>query len=241
MARLQQLVLALVFLTRLPLGRFLPARVLPLSSAAWAFPVAGLVIGIIAALPLWFLGPGLLPASLSVALSIWLTGALHEDALADFADAGGGRDRADRLRIMRDSAVGSYGVAALVCVTLIRVAALMTAGPVALIAAAAAGRVAPVVLMQALPAARDDGLGRHAGRPGMDQTAIAMGIGVIALAVAAPGSRALFLALLLSACATMAVSRRAARLVGGQTGDVLGAACLLVETAALVGIACALR
>lgn len=241
MARLQQLILALVFLTRLPLGRFLPAQVLPLASAAWAFPVAGIVIGAIAALPLWLLGPGLLPASLSVASAIWLTGALHEDALADFADAGGGRDRDDRLRIMRDSTVGSYGVAALLCVTLIRMAALATAGPLALIGAVAMGRVAPVFLMQALPAARDDGLGRHAGRPGRDQTAIALLIGIVTLTIAAPGPRALILSLALSACAVICVSRRAARLVGGQTGDVLGAACLLVETAALVGIACALR
>lgn len=240
MNRLQQLVLALVFLTRLPLGRFLPGRILPLAEAAWAFPVAGIIVGLIAALPMWLLGGGLLPAALSVTLAIWLTGALHEDALADFADAGGGRDTGDRLRIMRDSTIGSYGLAALICVTLLRVLALASTGPAALVGAVAVGRVAPVVLMRALPFARADGLGQQAGRPARDQLVIAAAIGLVALMMTAPAPSGLILAIGCAIAAVVGVSRRACRLVGGQTGDVLGAACLLVETAVLVGIACAM-
>jgi adenosylcobinamide-GDP ribazoletransferase len=238
LARFQQLILALVFLTRLPLGRFLPARVLSLADATWAFPVAGAIIGMIATVPMWLLGAGLLPAALSITLAIWLTGALHEDALADFADAGGGRDIQDSLRIMRDSTVGSYGLAALVCVTLLRILALATVGPLALVGAMALGRVAPVILMQTLPAARQDGLGQAAGRPGINQVAVAALIGILALALTAQGPTALVLGLLFAGCAVIGVSRRACRLVGGQTGDVLGAACVLVETGVLIGIAC---
>ncbi|MCG6112654.1 MAG: adenosylcobinamide-GDP ribazoletransferase [Paracoccus sp.] len=237
MSRPQQLILALVFLTRLPLGRFLPARVVPLSQGAWAFPVAGLVVGALAGLPLWIMGPGLLPAALAVAGAIWLTGALHEDALADFADAGGGRDRADRLRIMRDSTIGSYGAAALLAVGLVRVAALAGLGPLALIGAMAAGRVAPVMLMRALPAARGNGLGQGAGQPSRRAVAVAALTGAAALLVCAPAPWGAVLAMALAGLSVVAVSRRACRLLGGQTGDVLGASVLLAETAALVGMA----
>ncbi|WP_304620918.1 adenosylcobinamide-GDP ribazoletransferase [Paracoccus sediminilitoris] len=235
MARLQQLILALVFLTRLPLGRFLPPKVLPLAGAAWAFPVAGAVVGAIAGIPLW-LGHGLLPAALAVTLAVWLTGALHEDALADFADAGGGRDRADRLRIMRDSTIGSYGTAALVCATLIRVAALSALGPMALIAAATAGRLAPVLLMQTMPPARSDGLGQGAGRPGRAACAVAAGLAALVIALAT-GITGVLAAILIVPLATWMVAKRALRLVGGQTGDVLGAAVLVTEIAVLATLA----
>ena len=235
MARLQQLILALVFLTRLPLGRFLPPKVLPLASAAWAFPLAGALVGAIAGLPLWF-GQGLLPAALAVTSAVWLTGGLHEDALADFADAGGGRDRPDRLRIMRDSTIGSYGAAALVCIMLIRVAALAQLHAAALIAAMAAGRLAPVLLMQVMPPARADGLGRAAGRPGRRACLIATVAALAILTVAAPDMRSLAGAVVVALLAIWAVARRAGRLLGGQTGDVLGAACVVTETAVLVAL-----
>lgn len=237
MDRPRQILLALVFLTRLPLGRFLPPTVVPLSQAVWAFPLAGMVVGLLAGLPLWLPGPALLLAALSVTLSVWLTGALHEDALADFADAGGGRDRADRLRIMRDSTIGSYGAAALLVTCLVRVAALATLGPLALIAAAAAGRVAPVMLMRALPPARDDGLGQGAGRPSRRAVVLAGLIGALALLLGAPGPGGALLAMILIGVVVVEVSRRACRLLGGQTGDVLGASALLGECAALVAMA----
>ena len=233
MARLQQLVLALVFLTRLPLGRLLPARILPLTDSAWAFPLAGMLVGAVSSLPL-LAAPGLLGASLSLALSVWLTGALHEDALADFADAHGGRDREDRLRIMRDSCIGSYGTMALIATSAIRIAALTTLGPAALIASTTASRAAMVAAMAALPPARPDGLGRAAGRPGRGTLAVVALIGLAAAAIAGPLD---IPALTLGALAAAATIRHARRLIGGQSGDVLGAVSLLTETAMLAGFA----
>lgn len=239
--RARQLILALVFLTRLPLGRYLPARVVPLSAAAWAFPLAGALIGAIAGLPLWLAGPGLLAGTLSLALSVWLTGALHEDGLADFADAGGGTMRAERLRIMHDPVIGSYGVMALVLTSLLRVAALATVGPLALIAAAAMARAAIVVAMAALPPARGDGLGQGAGRPGGGPAAaavlLALAVVLLTVAAGAVGVGPALSMLIAAGAALMSVMARARRLLGGQTGDVLGATSLLVETAALVACA----
>lgn len=235
MARLHQILLAVVFLTRLPLGRYLPARVLPLSDAVWAFPLVGVLVGALASLPLLLDAAPLLTATLSVALAVWLTGALHEDALADFADAAGGRTRDDRLRIMRDSRIGSYGVVALILAVALRITAVSALGPAALIAAAAMGRAAIVVAMAALPPARSDGLGHAAGRARSGTLAVALTVAAVA---AIPAGTMALAGMLAAALATAAVIRRAARWLGGHTGDVLGATCLCAETAALVAMAC---
>ncbi|MFV0299950.1 MAG: adenosylcobinamide-GDP ribazoletransferase, partial [Paracoccus sp. (in: a-proteobacteria)] len=160
-----QLVLALVFLTRLPLGFLLPAHEVPLMRALWAFPLAGAVVGAVSALPLLLLpGPPLVSAVLAVVLAIWMTGGLHEDGLADFTDGMGGHDRDERLRIMRDPHIGSYGTLALILCILLRVVSIAALGRLALIGAAAAGRAAMVAVLGFLPPARRDGLGRAAGR-----------------------------------------------------------------------------
>lgn len=234
MARLQQLCLAIVFLTRLPLGRFLPPQALPLAPAMWAFPLAGALIGLIAALPLMLAGPPVLLAALSLGLSVWLTGALHEDALADFADAAGGQTPADRVRIMRDHHVGSYGVMALVLSSAVRIAALTLAGPAALIAAAAGGRTAAVVAARRLPPVRHDGLGRSAARPDRGTVAVAVLLALLFLLGTGARAPAAFLA---GAAALLVVMRQARRLVGGQTGDVLGTASICCETAMLAAFA----
>lgn len=235
MARLDQLCLALVFLTRLPLGRFLPPRAMPLAPAMWAFPLAGAIVGLIAALPLMWDGqPPMMQAALSLMVSVWLTGALHEDALADFADASGGRDVQDRLRIMRDPHVGTYGIMALVCTSALRVAALAGVGPAALIASAAGGRMAAVLAAGSLRPVRWDGLGHGAGTPGAAVTAAALGLAGIVQILAGPQALGAAAAGLI---VTRLVIRRARRQIGGQTGDVLGAASLCCETAMLVAFA----
>ena len=234
MARLHQLCLAIVFLTRLPLGRFLPPRAMPLAPAMWAFPLAGAAVGLIAALPLMAEGPPLVQAALSLALSVWLTGALHEDALADFADAAGGRTVQERLRIMRDSHLGAYGMMALICSSALRIAALSVVGPAALIAAAAGGRTAAVVAARLLPAVRRDGLGHGAGRPGGATVGAALALAGLILIPAGTDGLAAALA---GAMVLVFLIRQARRWIGGQTGDVLGAASVCCETAMLLAFA----
>ena len=110
-------------------------------------------------------------ALLSVLAGIALTGALHEDGLADTADGFfGGRDREEKLAILRDSRQGTYGVLAIVLGVLLRAAALAGIGDVihaglALIAAHAASRAALPAVMTALTPARPDGFGAGAGTP----------------------------------------------------------------------------
>ena len=117
---------ALMFLTRLPV----PAAARgdrPLMHTGWAFPLVGLLVGAFGGSALW-LGahsgiPLLASALIALALTAFVTGALHEDGLADLADGfGGGGTKERKIEIMRDSRVGSYGVLALVIVTGIKAA-----------------------------------------------------------------------------------------------------------------------
>lgn len=233
--RLAELALTLGFFTRLPVGRNV-APLPTLAAAAWALPLAGLAVAAPGAV-LLALAPGPLGAILAVGLAVWLSGGLHEDGLADLADGMGGRDRARRLEIMRDSRIGSYGVLALGLVTALRIAALaaLPFAGAAFLALAMLSR-AGMALLMAMPPARREGLGAGAGRPVRRVLAAA---GVIALASAAsligPGRMAVAVPAVVLAQA--AIAWLAARRLGGQTGDVLGAAQQAGEASGLVALA----
>ncbi|MFO1060421.1 MAG: adenosylcobinamide-GDP ribazoletransferase [Dongiaceae bacterium] len=238
-----QLRVALGFLTRLPVG-----AAGSLAAASWAFPVAGIVVGLAAALAfrlaLWLALPPAPAAILAVGVALLLTGALHEDGLADLADGfGGGRDRTAKLAIMRDSRIGSYGVLALVLSVLLRVAALASLPAphgvtAALVAAHALSRAPLPAVMALLPPARRDGLSATAGRPGAGAAALAVLIGA-AVALLALGPAAGVAAIAAVAVAAFCLAVLAQRQVGGQTGDVLGAVQQAGEAAVLLVAAAA--
>lgn len=246
-----ELALALGWLTRLPV-RF-PAGAggeRTLAEAVWAFPLAGAVVSAVGAAVFVAVhclgGPGLLAAVLAVAAMVVVTGALHEDGAADFFDGLGARGgRAARLAAMRDSHIGVYGVIALVLLLAARVAALssLSGGEAlaALLAAATLSRAVMSWLMLTGAPARADGAGRAAGEPGEGAVAAGGGIALVALlagALVAPlGIAGVLLAPVLALTVAEAVGRKAARSFGGYTGDVLGAACVLSETAVLVLLA----
>ncbi len=247
--------LAARFLTRLPLGGDGgDARLVedgrPLAEAARAFPLVGLLVGLIGGAALWTgaaLGlPPLLAALLGLAAVAVATGALHEDGLADTVDGlGGGATREDRLEIMRDSRIGAFGTLALVFSVAIRAAALSgmhddAAALVALIAAAVLSRAALPAIMAAFEPARADGLGAGAGRPDTDGVATAAVLGVL-LALLFAGFEAGAAGALAAGAGAFALARFAAARLGGMTGDVLGACQQAAETAALVALAWALQ
>jgi adenosylcobinamide-GDP ribazoletransferase len=217
-------------LTRLPFGAT-AAEDGAVAAAGWAFPLVGVGIGALAAIAFLVaetLGLAEFPAALlAVAAGIALTGALHEDGLADTVDGfGGGRDRNEKLAIMRDSRHGTFGVLALVLSVALRAAALATLGDpihagLALIAAHAASRAMLPAVMRLLPTARPDGLAAAAGRPSRAVAAAAAAIGAaVALAMLGPLAGAVALAAAGGAAALAAILAR--RQIGGYTGDVLG-------------------
>jgi len=240
---------ALLFCTRLPIRNTAPVTGADLARAGWALPVAGAIVGLIAAGVYWLAGlaglPSLPAAGLTVAATLVVTGCLHEDGLADVADAFGGNTRERRLEIMRDSRVGTYGACALSMSLLLRTAALASiAAPAAaalvLIAAHTAARAGMPLFMGLVPAARVDGLAAGVGRPPTASIGAAVLLGVIAL-VLGLGPAAGFCAIVLLAAALALLSWLAIRQFGGQTGDVLGAVEQLGEIAILLVAAASLR
>jgi adenosylcobinamide-GDP ribazoletransferase len=226
---------AIGLLTRVPMPHPVSATTESLARAQRAFPLVGAVIGLIVGLVdrgLLAIGvPSLAAAALALGVSAALTGALHEDGLADVGDGfGGGRDRAAKLSIMRDSRLGTYGMIVLLVGFFARASAL------ALIVAYALGRAVIPVLAANMPFARDDGLGKSAGRPDMASAAAAVIIGIVIALLCLTATQAL-MAIVVAAAGAVAVAALAWRQIGGVTGDVFGATEQVVEAAVLVMLA----
>lgn len=239
MAGVSGLPAALQFLTRVPIR--LRAEPSLRRVAPW-FPLVGVVIGAFvggAAAALWHVLPPLLAAALAVLAGVLVTGAFHEDGLADVADAfGGGWTVARRLEILKDPRHGSYGVAALCGSIVVRMIALGSLpGPATLFAAAVAahaiGRASAVGLMAIVRPAGPAGLGADYVkdlRPGAAWTGAAAAVALVAVATG------WWVGPLVAAAAVgaVAVGALAVRKLGGIGGDVLGACEQVVECLCLV-------
>lgn len=242
LARLSDIPAAVGLLTRWPVDTGdAPARG---AAAAWAYPLVGAAIALLLGVAAWlFLGLGV-PASVTAALILGIgmivTGAMHEDGLADSADGlWGALDRDRRLKIMQDSRIGTYGVLALSLGILIRWGALsmiLAAGSYlpALIVTGMLSRSIMVAAMHLAPHARPDGLSASVGRPSRSTALLAMGIALLAALILTG-----FLALAIAIWAGLAVyvfTRIAQAKIGGQTGDILGAAQQIAEMVILIVI-----
>ena len=232
---------ALAFLTRLPMPRLEAAD---FTRAPGWFAAAGLVIG--AALAgVWVLAalvwPPVVAALVVVAFGLLLTGALHEDGLADTFDGLGSGRPADRvLEILRDSRIGAFGAMALVMVLGLRVAALAALGalaPVALVAGQGLSRAAMVGVLRAGPYLRASGAGTGMTGPlGAGIVPLALAVLVaLGLALWAFGAGAL-IGLAGASGAAWALRAWALRRIGGITGDILGAVQVLADLAFLLGV-----
>jgi len=222
---------AVAFLTRLPMPH--PEGAMPANfvRARRMFPLVGAAIG--GAVGLFCLGmrmiglPDLAAAALALGASAILTGALHEDGLADVADGfGGGRDPAAKLEIMRDSRLGTYGALILLVSFAAKLSALAAIPDgylvQSLIAAHALARGVLPWMAMSVPYARKDGLAANAGRPDAGIAAIAAVVAVAIALLVLPWISALGAALL-AGLSGLGMARLAQRQIGGQTGDVLGA------------------
>lgn len=242
--------LCLGFYTRLPVPRAWQAvehlSFAHFSRAIRLAPLAGASLGACAALVMgaaFALGfSPLLAAPLALGSLILLSGAMHEDGLADCADGFfGGAIRERKLEIMRDSRIGTFGTLALLLSFYLRAASLALiaseslklAGAV-LLAAAALSRSAALIPLAALPPARTDGAGFAAGRPQRPALAVAAILaGGFALAPIVAGAEPVraAAAAVLATGAAFAIVPFARRHIGGQTGDVAGAAQQISEIA----------
>ncbi|MFF4419504.1 adenosylcobinamide-GDP ribazoletransferase [Streptomyces sp. NPDC001549] len=219
-------------------------------------PLAGLVVGVLAALPgalLLLLGGGpLLAAAVTVAVPAALTRGLHLDGLADTADGLGSAKPADEaLRIMKQSDIGPFGVVALVIVLLLQAAALSDIyadswirGALAAVVAAVAARLAmTLACREGVPAARPGGLGAAVAGVVPRRAAVLIAVLVVALAAAAalplglPAAGRSAAAVLAALLAAELLLRRCVRRFDGVTGDVFGALAEVAATTALIVLA----
>jgi adenosylcobinamide-GDP ribazoletransferase len=245
------------FYSRLPVSR-LPfetdAHSIPdFRTAPRMLPVAGLIIGLPGALMLWFcasLGlPAVMAAGLAVAVSVLVSGAFHEDGLADTFDGlGGGTTPERRLEIMKDSRIGSFGGAALILGIGLRVAALaslieaenafVAAGIMLL--AAALSRSLGLVALTFMPPARPGGFSSAVGRPTTPILALALGLCVLLAMTTAVllglSIAGMALALVVSLIPVGLMCWWSWRTIHGQTGDIAGAIQQLSEIAFYAGM-----
>jgi adenosylcobinamide-GDP ribazoletransferase len=233
--------LALMILTRIPVGKTVLDPSATLARAIWAYPIVGALVGALAGAVYTIATlarlPDLVAAAFALIAGVLITGALHEDGLADFADGlGGGRDRESKLIIMRDSRIGTYGVVALLLAFLVRWAAIPGLGTpeetVSIwITAGALSRTSIAIILWWLPPARTDGLGAAAAQPPRWAVVAALGIGLlIALVVLGASAIPLIGATILVSAAIQALAQRHLQ---GHTGDVLGACALCCECCCL--------
>lgn len=233
---------ALTFFTRLPCSRWAGHTEDDLNHAARYFPLVGLVVGLVAAAVFWLafrIFPHELAVIASMAATLWLTGAFHEDGLADTADGlGGGWTKEQALTIMKDSRVGSYGVIALVLVLLTKFTALNYLSPftlpMVLIAGHALSRFAAVLLMRVQVYVRETGKVKPlAQRVSGGELLLA---GLFGLAPLASLQPQWWWALLPVALVWLWFSRKLQQRLGGFTGDCLGAMQQLCEVTFYLGV-----
>ncbi len=246
---------AVQFLTRLPTPDFKEFEPAWLARSARYFPLVGVLVGAIN-VGVWWLASQRLPTpvavGLTLALSVLVTGAFHEDGFADVCDGFGGGNSADRvLAIMKDSRIGAYGAIGVVLMLGLKWSSLdglavgMAVFAPLVIGAHLVSRWCAGALMWSLPYVRSDGDSKsRAAVEGFTAREWLIG-GIIGLAAfspiaawalresAAPVAWALLAGAVSAAATAWAAAGYFRRRIGGHTGDCLGAVQQLTELAFL--------
>ncbi len=237
--------LAVQFLTRLPVPDPGWSEDRMAATPRW-YPAVGALVGALSGL-IFLIALHLVPVAVAAVLAtaggILITGAFHEDGLADSADGlGGGSTRERALEIMRDSRLGTYGTLALVFVVLAKISALSAMpmlAPVALIAAHAVSRWSTLWVMFGMDYARDHGTGKPVAAGietgGLIFAGVCAGAAMVPLAWMA-GPSAVLAAIIGAVLGHWAMRARFARKLGGYTGDTLGAVQQVSEIGFYLGL-----
>jgi len=232
-----------MFLTRLPFRPKGGVAISDLADAGRVFPLIGLLVGGFGGGALMLVSElnlhPLACAFIGLAVAALVSGGLHEDGLSDVVDGfGGGTDKMSKMRIMRDSRTGAYGVLALVFSVGIKASILagmpgpgMAAG--AMLASAVLSRGILPMMMYVMPMAQSDGLAAGAGRPLGSSVLIAFALAFL-LGWSILGLGVALLALLGTVISAGVIGILAQRQIGGYTGDVLGAAQQVAEISVLM-------
>ncbi len=239
------LISAIRFLTRLPFPMTTPPK-RTIMLASWSFPIVGVIVGSFGAFSILLAHlvniPTVAIALIALLFMAFLTGALHEDGMADIADGfGGGKNRDNKLSIMRDSQIGTFGALTLFAILglkTIAISALLESESIwmasaAIIATHATARASMVPVAYFLPLASESGLAQSAGKPHQSTVLISISIAVLISLVLLPILSAIT-ATIVSIATTAIIAILAFRQIGGYTGDVLGAVEQSCETTMLI-------
>tara|TARA_Y100001978_G_scaffold70122_1_gene62976 strand:+ start:160 stop:951 length:792 start_codon:yes stop_codon:yes gene_type:complete len=245
---LEDILLALTFFTRIPI-HFTVKYHRTLMQACWCFPLIGAGIGLVGGTFLYLLLVIQIPVAISAVITICfimvLTGALHEDGLADTVDGlGGGEDKKSKIEKMRDSRIGSYGVLAILLLTLIKLNAIIslaTGKPyeiaiLSIICAHSLSRFSIIIIPYFSIPASNEGLARYAGKPAARGIIGSFLLTSILILILLPFDQAI-LSAVLAILVAGAVGLLANFQIKGYTGDILGAAQQVSEVTVLVYLA----
>ncbi len=236
---------AIRFFTRLPVPAWVGHSSKALERSSRYFPAVGLIVGGIAALVFLltsFIWPKTLAVLASMAITLYITGAFHEDGWSDMVDGfGGGWEKTQILAIMKDSRIGSFGAVALVILLLAKFCALVEIDPwmipVALIAGHTFSRLCATTVLSTLDYVRDEGkakpLSTHISRGALAFAALTALVPLLLLPF-----RQVVIGVVLAALSTLWLARMFKRRIGGYTGDCLGATQQLSEVAFYCGLLC---
>jgi adenosylcobinamide-GDP ribazoletransferase len=238
---------AVMFLTRVPVGRVHEFRLEDLARSATYFPVVGALVGLSGGIALLtsYVVPSFVAVLICMLVTLCITGGLHEDGLADSADGlVGGQDPERRLEIMKDSRIGTYGALALwfsLTAKLLLIQSLLAVSIVtailAVVVAHSLGRASTVALLAGLPYVR---MGQSKSSPfGNKVTQIQLGISLVFPTILSIALLHLdgLICLLAATAAAVACGFYFKRTIGGITGDCLGATNQLVELSAYLSLA----
>ena len=236
---------AIRFFTRLPVPAWVGHSSEALERSSRYFPAVGLIVGGIAALVFCltsFIWPLTLSVLAAMAITLYLTGAFHEDGWSDMVDGfGGGWEKQQILSIMKDSRIGSFGTVALVILLLAKFCALTEMAPwmlpLALIAGHTFSRLCATAVLSALDYVRDEGkskpLSTHISSGSLAFAALTALLPLFLLPL-----RQVAVGVVFASLATLWLARMFKRRIGGYTGDCLGATQQLSEVAFYCGLLC---
>lgn len=241
---------ALRFFTRLPVPSWVSHSSEGLQRSSRYFPMVGLIVGGVAAIVFIitsFFWPKTLAVLASMASTLLVTGAFHEDGWSDMVDGfGGGWEKAQILTIMKDSRIGSYGAVAMILMLLTKFCALVEIElpmiPLVLIAGHAFSRLCAISLLRGLDYVRDEGkakpLATQIGRGELAFAALTALLPLLLLPHFFLPLSQMLLGVALAVLATIYLARKFRRHLGGYTGDCLGATQQLAEVAFYAGLLC---
>lgn len=230
---------ALMFYSRIPVPKTTSYSETDLNRATKYFPLLGIMVGCIVALVYWlahFIFPNSLAIILSMVAGIFVTGSFHEDGFADVCDGfGGGWTAEDRLRIMKDSRIGTYGTVGLIFILLLKYISIGEFKPdqipLVLILSHTLSRLMPVLVIRIGKYARNDAtskvkpLGKSITKA---EFLIAILIGILPMVLF--WNPYVLLVILLPLISTLWLSSYFEKRIGGYTGDCLGAIQQVSET-----------